>query len=67
MRSKFEELKRSYLMSLQLQCQVRMTWYLDISTIYSHLQGGVLQQDVLPVSRQREGGGAVLSLQSYCS
>ena len=54
-------------MSLQLQCPVRMTWYLDISTIYSHLQGGVLQQDVLPVSRQREGGGAVLSLQSYSS
>ena len=33
--------------------------------IWPHLQGGVLQQDVLPVSRQREGGGAVVSLESY--
>ena len=33
--------------------------------LWPHLQGGVLQQDVLPVSRQREGGGAVVSLESY--
>ena len=55
MRSKFEELKRSYFMSLQLQCPVRMTWYLDISTLTCRVEYSSRMYS-LSADREKEAG-----------